>query len=149
MGQTYALPSDVWSTGITFVEVEQGHPPFQIKTEFKLIHDILQTVGGCVKNLELSTKLVKQSARKWGETYGGEFQALVDSMLVCDPDDRISSRVAARRSLAWWRCSQPLAGSVQPSSSSQHTQPLAGPPLAGSVQPSSASQHAQQLAGPA
>ena len=36
MGQTYALPSDVWPTGITFVEVGQGHPPFQIETEFKL-----------------------------------------------------------------------------------------------------------------
>ena len=149
MGQTYALPSDVWSTGITFVEVEQGHPPFQIETEFKLVREIVQTVGGRVKNLQLCTKLVKQSARKWGETYGGEFQALVDSMLVFDPDDRISSREAARRSLAWWRCSQPLAGSVQPSSASQHTQPLAGPPLAGSVQPSSASQHSQPLAGPA
>ena len=148
MGQTYALPSDVWSTGITFVEVEQGHPPFQIETEFKLVREIFQTVGGRFKNLELCTKLVKQSARKWGETYGGEFQALVDSMLVFDPDDRISSRVAARRSLAWWSCSQPLAGSVQPSSASQHTQPLAGPPLAGSVQPSSASQHSQPLAGP-
>ena len=136
MGQTYALPSDVWSTGITFVEVEQGHPPFQIKTELILIREIFRTFQG-------------RSARKWGETYGGEFQALVDSMLVCDPDDRISSRVAARRSLAWWRGSQPLAGSVQPSSSSQHTQPLAGPPLAGSVQPSSASQHSQPLAGPA
>ena len=132
MGQTYALPSGVWSTGITFVEVEQGHPPFQIETEFKLVREIFQTVGGRFKNLELCTKLVKQSARKWGETYGGEFQALVDSMLVFDPDDRISSRVAARRSLAWWCCSQPLAGSVQPSSASQHTQPLAGPPLAGS-----------------
>ena len=135
MGQTYALPSDVWSTGITFVEVEQGHPPFQIETEFKLVREIFKTLGGRVKNKEVRTNLVKQSARKWGETYGGVFQALVDSMLVCDPDDRISSRVAARRSLAWWRCSQPLAGSVQPSSSSQHTQPLAGPPLAGSVQP--------------
>ena len=149
MGQTYALPSDVWSTGITFVEVEQGHPPFQIETEFKLVREIFQTVGGRFKNLELCTKLVKQSARKWGETYGGEFQALVDSMLVFDPDDRISSRVAAGRSLAWWWWSQPRAGSVQPSSASQHTQPLAGPPLAGSVQPSSASQHSQPLAGPA
>ena len=82
-------------------------------------------------------------------TYGGEFQALVDSMLVIDPDDRISSRASARRSLAWWCCAQPLAGSVQPSSASQHTQPLAGPPLAGSVQPSSASQPSQPLAGPA
>ena len=59
MGQTYALPSDVWSTGITFVEVEQGHPPFQIETEFKLVREIFQTVGGRVKNLELCTKLVK------------------------------------------------------------------------------------------
>ena len=113
MGHAYALPSGVWSTGIIFVEVEQGHPPFQIETEFKLVREIFQTVGGRVKNLELCTKLVKQSARKWGETYGGEFQALVDSMIVFDPDDRISSRVAARRSLAWWRCSQPLADSVQ------------------------------------
>ena len=102
MGQTYALPSDMWSTGITFVEVEQGHPPFQIENEFELILKIFKTFGWSAK----------QSARKWGETYGGEFQALVDSMLVFDPDDRISSRVAARRSLAWWRCPQPLAASV-------------------------------------
>ena len=62
MGQTYALPSDVWSTGITFVEVEQGHPPFQIETEFKLVREIFQTVGGRVKNLELCTKLVNPPA---------------------------------------------------------------------------------------
>ena len=104
--------------------MEQGHPPFQIETEFKLLQEILQTVGGRVKNLDLCTQLVKQSARKWGETYGGEFQALVDIMLVFDPDDRISSRVAARCSLDWWCSSQPLAGSVQPSALSQ---PLAGP----------------------
>ena len=59
MGQTYALPSDVWSTGITFVEVEQGHPPFQIETEFKLVHEIFQTVGGRFKNLDLCTKVSK------------------------------------------------------------------------------------------
>ena len=62
----------MWSTGITFVEVEQGHPPFQIETEFRLLHEILQTVGGVgrrVKNSEVCTKLVKQSARKWGETH--------------------------------------------------------------------------------
>ena len=122
MGQTYALPSDVWSTGITFVEVEQGHPPFQIETEFKLLQEILQTVGGRVKNLELCTTSVKQPGSKWGETYGGEFQALVDNMLVFDPHLRISSRAAARHSLLWWRCSR-----LQPSSASQHTQPLAGP----------------------
>ena len=118
MGQTYALPSDMWSTGITFVEVEQGHPPFQIESEFRLLREILQTVGGVgrrVKNSELCTKLVKQSARKWGETYGGKFQALVDSMLTFDPDDRISSRAAAQRSLDWWRCLHPWADSVQPS----------------------------------
>ena len=82
MGHTYALPSDMWSTGITFVEVEQGHPPFQIEAEFRLLHEILQTVGGRAKNLELCTTLVKHSARRWGETYGAEFQALVDNMLV-------------------------------------------------------------------
>ena len=115
MGQTYVLPSDVWSTGITFVEVEKGHPPFPIQSEFKLLREIF------------NTNLVKQSPRKWGETYGGEFQALVDSMLGFDPDDRISSRVAARRSLAWWCSSQPLAGSVQPSGITALSQPLAGP----------------------
>ena len=46
MGQTYALPSDVWSTGITSVEVEQGHPPFQTETEFKLVRELFLTVGG-------------------------------------------------------------------------------------------------------
>ena len=131
MGKTYGLPSDEWSTGITFVEVEQGRPPFQIENEFELIRNIFKTFGWSAM----------QSARKWGETYGGEFQALVDSMLVVDPDDRISSCVAARRSLSWWCCSQPLAGSGQPSSASQHTQPLAGPPLAGSVQPAAYRPH--------
>ena len=107
LGHAYALPSDVWPTGITFVEVEQGHPPFQIETEFKLVREMFQTVGGRSKNLEVCTQLVKQSARTWGGTHGCEFQALVGSMRVLDPDDRISSRVAARRSLAWWCCSQP------------------------------------------
>ena len=103
MGQTYALPSDVWSTGITFVEVERGHPPFQIETEFKLAREIFRTIGGHLPSIGWTKNLVEiQSARKWGETYGGEFQALVNSMLVCCPDDRISSRVAAQRSLAWW-----------------------------------------------
>ena len=80
MGQTYALPSDMWSAGITFVEVEQGHPPFLSETKFKLVREICQQFR---ENLDLCTKLVKQSARTWGETYGGEFQALVDIMLVC------------------------------------------------------------------
>ena len=39
MGHTHALPSGVWSTGITVVEVEQGHPPFLNETEFKLARD--------------------------------------------------------------------------------------------------------------
>ena len=124
MGLTYALPSDVWSTGITFVEVEQGHPPFQIQTEYTLLREINHIVGGRVQNLEVCTQFVRQSARRWGQTYGNEFQALVDSMLAFDPDNRISARVAAQRSCAW---SQPLAGSVQLSSASQHSQPLAGP----------------------
>ena len=107
--------------------MEQGPPPFQTETEFQLVHELFQTVGGRFKNLELCTQLVKQSARNWGETYGGTFQALVGSMLEFDPDDRISSRVAARRSLAWWCSSQPLAGSVQPSGITALSQPLAGP----------------------
>ena len=53
MGHTYALPSDVWSMGITFVEVETGHPPFKIQTEFKLLHEIFLTVGGRFGNLEV------------------------------------------------------------------------------------------------
>lgn len=118
MGHTYALPSDVWSTGITFVEVEQGHPPFKLQTEINLLREILVTVGGHFNNLEVCTKFARQSTRRWGQTYGKEFQALVDSMLVFDPDNRISARVAARNSCAW---SQPLAGSVQPSSASQHS----------------------------
>ena len=106
LGQTYGRSSDVWSTGITFVEVEQGHPPFQIETEFQLLHEITQTVGGRVKNLDLCTTSVKQSACKWGKTYGVEFKALVDNMLAFDPLHRISSRAAARRSQVWWRCSR-------------------------------------------
>ena len=45
---------------------------------------------------------------------GGEFQALVGSMLVFDLDDRISSRAAAQRSLAWWCCLHPLQALFSP-----------------------------------
>ena len=45
MGQTYALPSDVWSTGVTLVEVEQGRPPFQQNSEISMIADICNAVG--------------------------------------------------------------------------------------------------------
>ena len=53
MGQTYALPSDVWSTGVTLVEVEQGRPPFQQKSEVSMMADICNVVGGRCQEAKL------------------------------------------------------------------------------------------------
>ena len=104
MGQTYALPSDVWSTGVTLVEVEQGRHPFQTKSEVHMMADMCKAVGGS------HSKKARVDARKqllmWGQIYGTSFQDLVQTMLVLNPEHRTSAQAASRP--AFLGC-QPLA----------------------------------------
>ena len=75
MGQTYALPSDVWSTGVTLVEVKQGRPLFHQKSEVPMMADMCKAVGG------RSPKKARVDARKHllrrGQRYGTSFLDIV------------------------------------------------------------------------
>ena len=90
MGQTYALPSDVWSTGVTLVEVEQGRPPFEQNSEMSMIADILNVVGGS------HSKKARVDVGRWGQRYGTSFRDLVQTMLVMNPEHRTSAQAASR-----------------------------------------------------
>ena len=104
MGQTYAFPSDVWSTGITLVEVEQGHPPFRQNSEISMIADICIAVGG--SHSKKARVDVRKQLLRWGQRYGTSFQDLVETMLVLSPEHRTSAQAASRH--AFLGC-QPLA----------------------------------------
>ena len=90
MGQTYALPSDVWSTGVTLVEVEQGRPPFEQNSEMSMITNILEVVGGS------HSKEARVGVGRWGQNYGSSFRDLVQTMLVMNPEHRTSAQAASR-----------------------------------------------------
>ena len=69
-GRTYALPSDVWSTGVTLVEIEQGCPPFQQSSEMAMIADICHAVGGGHSkeaSVEVRKQLRRQVACQWAK----------------------------------------------------------------------------------
>ena len=104
MGQTYALPSDVWSTGVTLVEVEQGRPPFQHTSRISMIADICNAVGG--RHSKKAKVDVRKQLLRWGQRYGTSFQDLVQTMLVLSPEHRTSAQAASRH--AFLGC-QPLA----------------------------------------
>lgn len=88
--ETYALSSDVWSVGITLVEIELGEAPFQHSSELGMLKHIMSTCGGKLAN---GNTLVEQHtssrcSHPWGKTYGGSFEELIGAMLVVDPAQR-------------------------------------------------------------
>ena len=116
MGQTYALPSDVWSTGVTLVEVEQGRPPFQQESEVTMMADICKAVGESDSKKARKARVdVMNQVLRWGQRYGTSFQDLVQTMLVLNPEHRTSAQAASRH--AFLGC-QPLATLAQDPSAS-------------------------------
>ena len=108
--KTYSLPSDVWSLGVTCVEIERGRAPFQASTDVPMLRDIFQAVGGhvpgtCVDILSTCTELMRPPARRWGHLYGASFQKLVDAMLVVEEKDRITAHAASRHGFCVVACS--------------------------------------------
>ena len=86
--KTYSLPSDVWSLGVTCVEIERGRAPFQASTDVLMLRDIFQAVGGHVP--------MQPPARRWGYLYGVHFQKLVDAMLVVEEKEWITAHAALK-----------------------------------------------------
>ena len=99
--KAYSLPSDVSSLGVTRLEIERGHAPFQASTDVPMLRDIFQAVGGhvpriCVDILSTCTELMQPPARRGGHLCGVHFQKLVDAMLVVEEKDRITAHAASR-----------------------------------------------------
>lgn len=109
---TYGVSSDVWSLGITFVEVETGSAPFQHASEKGMLTHIYLTFTICsesVKSVVHVGKLTREpSPRPWGRRFGQRFKALIEAMLVVEPDQRISAEQAMR--LSFFAVAQSLPG---------------------------------------
>ena len=85
-GKPYGLPSDIWSLGITFVELENGHAPFRQSSEILMLDEISREI------LEVCPAV--GGKRRWGARYGIPFEEMVSAMLVVDPGSRISAKEA-------------------------------------------------------
>lgn len=88
--EAYDLSSDVWSLGVTFVEIELGQAPFQHSSEMGMLRHIVRTCGGSLANGETMTKQ-NAGAHPWGRRYGPRFEELIDAMLVVEPARRKSA----------------------------------------------------------
>ena len=104
----YNLSSDVWSLGVTFVEIELGQTPFQHSSEMGMLRHIVHTCGG---SLAIGKTMTKQNAgsHPWGQRYGPLFEELIDAMLVVEPVRRKSAESCMRCSFI----DVALAGAVQ------------------------------------
>ena len=59
----YGLPSDLWSLGITFAELEKGYAPFQHKHELGMMATIWASLGGYRVSTHSSVLLKKVRSR--------------------------------------------------------------------------------------
>ena len=106
----YGLPSDLWSLGITFAELEKGYAPFQHKHELGMMATIWASLGHLNRVSTHSSVLLKIKCN-WGFRYGQDFAELVSALLKVDPRYRITTSKASE--LAFFQgygMAQPLAG---------------------------------------
>ena len=115
----YGLPSDLWSLGITFAELEKGYAPFQHKHELGMVATISASLCGYRVSMHSSVLLKRYvpdwcsapSKCNWGFRYGQDFAELVSALLKVDPRYRITTSKASE--LAFFQgygMAQPLAG---------------------------------------
>ena len=95
-GKSYGLPSDIWSLGITFAEVELGHAPFRQESEILLLSEIWAVLGGVHGISNRCSSPGSGKLIRWGIKYGAHFEELVSAMLVVDPRSRISAHAASK-----------------------------------------------------
>ena len=85
----YGLPSDMWSLGITFAELENGHVPFRQCSEISMLGQISTVLDGASHKVGYPAVGGKRQERSWGARYGMHFERLVDAMLVVDPSSSV------------------------------------------------------------
>ena len=106
----YGLPSDLWSLGITFAELEKGYAPFQHKHELGMMATIWASLGH-LNHVSTHSSVLLKIKCNWGFRYGQDFAELVSALLKVDPRYRITTSKASE--LAFFQgygMAQPLAG---------------------------------------
>ena len=109
----YGLPSDLWSLGITFAELEKGYAPFQHKHELGMMATIWASLGGYRSSVLL--KMYVPSKCTWGFRYGQDFAELVFARLKVDPRYRITTSKASELAFFPRIWNGPAVGGLDPS----------------------------------
>ena len=123
----YGFAVDVWSAGCILVEMEQGLPPFQERSEIGMLFKIFSICGtpsdcewqslrasGDVQAVgyrgrfgnQIFGKFRRRQTPPWGDAYGESMRDLASSILRVDPAKRMSASDAL---LHPWMLCKPLA----------------------------------------
>ena len=106
----YGLPSDLWSLGITFAELEKGYAPFQHKHELGMMATIWASLGH-LNHVSTHSSVLLKIKCNWGFRYGQDFAELVSALLKVDPRYRITTSKASELAcFQGYGMAQPLAG---------------------------------------
>jgi len=115
LGGHYSFPSDVWSLGVTIVQMECGIAPFRKSSRVGMMFDILRVLGtpstpglsdicepqawhGVCGNF-MFPNFCPARQKPWGARHGDEFAHYIHEMLQLSPKRR-------RTALDIQRCSQ-------------------------------------------
>ena len=99
----YSYPIDVWSLGVTIVELEQGQAPFQGRTDQDLLGQIFKVFGTPTKHSwpSLPERTIEKAhkvfgmrcplpplAWPWGRRYGLTFKIFTGFFFSLEPEKR-------------------------------------------------------------
>jgi serine/threonine protein kinase len=118
LGARYSFPSDVWSLGVTMVQMEWGIAPFRQSSRVGMMFDILRVLGtpsraGIAEIAEpqawhgacgkfVFPHFVPALQKPWGARYGEGFAHYIDDMLRLCPKRRRSA-LEIQRCSSWHR----------------------------------------------
>jgi serine/threonine protein kinase len=75
---SYSFPSDVWSVGISCIEMEQGHAPFRESSESGMMRAILLSLGGLEIRGDPAGSDWRAIGCRWGTRFGDSFSVFVN-----------------------------------------------------------------------
>ena len=107
----YHFPSDIWSVGVTLVELEVGRCPFRSRHEIGMLFSMFNVLGtpepdewnnvgmqraGLLGEMGVSIlpNFSKLKQKPWGSAFGDEFQELVTALLQFVPENRLTPQQA-------------------------------------------------------